>query len=40
MDSFGAKRSQLVAMIERAVQAGAKVQADKRSGQDQFVRRV
>ncbi|WP_146518625.1 DNA polymerase III subunit alpha [Stieleria varia] len=33
MDSFGAKRSQLVAMIERAVQAGAKIQADKKSGQ-------
>ncbi len=33
MDSFGAKRSQLVAVIEKAVQAGAAVQADKKSGQ-------
>tara|TARA_R110002049_G_scaffold72490_2_gene187049 strand:- start:29185 stop:32757 length:3573 start_codon:yes stop_codon:yes gene_type:complete len=33
MDSFGAKRSQLAAMIERALQAGAAVQADKRTGQ-------
>ena len=33
MDSFGAKRSQLTAMIERAMQAGAAVQADRKSGQ-------
>ena len=33
MDCFGAHRSQLAAVIERAVQAGAAVQADKRSGQ-------
>ncbi len=33
MDSFGAKRSQLAAVIERALQAGASVQADKKSGQ-------
>jgi DNA polymerase-3 subunit alpha len=33
MDCFGAKRSQLVAVIERAVQAGAAMQADKKSGQ-------
>ncbi len=33
MDSFGAHRSQLAAVIERAVQAGAAVQADKKSGQ-------
>ncbi len=33
MDSFGAKRSQLTAVIERALQAGASVQADKKSGQ-------
>ena len=33
MDSFGAHRSQLTAVIERAVQAGASVQADKKSGQ-------
>jgi DNA polymerase-3 subunit alpha len=33
MDSFGAKRSQLHAVIERALQAGASVQADKKSGQ-------
>ncbi|TWT50329.1 DNA polymerase III subunit alpha [Rubripirellula amarantea] len=33
MDCFGAKRAQLVAVIERAVQAGAAVQADKKSGQ-------
>lgn len=33
MDSFGAKRSQLVAVIEKAVQAGAAVQADRKSGQ-------
>lgn len=33
MDCFGAKRSQLVSVIERAVQAGAAVQADKKSGQ-------
>ena len=33
MDCFGAKRSQLVAVIERAMQSGAAVQADKKSGQ-------
>ncbi|MFK8114563.1 MAG: DNA polymerase III subunit alpha [Rubripirellula sp.] len=33
MDSFGAHRSQLSAVIERAVQAGASAQADKKSGQ-------
>ncbi|MEX0824579.1 MAG: DNA polymerase III subunit alpha [Pirellulaceae bacterium] len=33
MDSFGAKRSQLVALIERAMQSGAAVLADKKSGQ-------
>ena len=33
MDSFGARRSQLTAMIERAMQAGAAVQADRKSGQ-------
>ncbi|MEM0924861.1 MAG: OB-fold nucleic acid binding domain-containing protein, partial [Planctomycetota bacterium] len=33
MDCFGAKRSQLVSVIEKAMQAGAAVQADKRSGQ-------
>ncbi len=33
MDSFGARRSQLTAVIERSLQAGASVQADKRSGQ-------
>lgn len=33
MDSFGCHRSQLVAVIERAVQAGASAQADKKSGQ-------
>lgn len=33
MDCFGAKRSQLAAVIERAVQAGAAIQADKKSGQ-------
>jgi DNA polymerase-3 subunit alpha len=33
MDSFGAHRSQLTAVIERAVQAGASIQADKKSGQ-------
>ncbi|TWT98968.1 DNA polymerase III subunit alpha [Neorhodopirellula pilleata] len=35
-DSFGAKRSQLTVMIERAMQAGAKVQADKKTGQASF----
>ncbi|MEM6692515.1 MAG: OB-fold nucleic acid binding domain-containing protein, partial [Planctomycetota bacterium] len=34
MDCFGDHRSQLVAAIERAVQAGAAVQADRRSGQE------
>jgi len=33
MDCFGAKRSQLVMIIERAMQSGAKVQADKKHGQ-------
>ncbi len=33
MDCFGARRSQLVAVIERAVQAGAAIQADKKHGQ-------
>lgn len=33
MDCFGGLRSQLSAVIERAVQAGAAVQADKKSGQ-------
>ncbi|MBB3204638.1 DNA polymerase-3 subunit alpha [Rhodopirellula rubra] len=33
MDCFGAKRSQLAAVIERAMQAGAAVQADKKHGQ-------
>ncbi|WP_419195283.1 DNA polymerase III subunit alpha, partial [Novipirellula herctigrandis] len=33
MDGFGAKRSQLISVIERALQSGAAVQADKRSGQ-------
>jgi DNA polymerase-3 subunit alpha len=33
MDCFGAKRSQMAAVIERAVQAGAAIQADKKSGQ-------
>ena len=33
MDCFGAKRSQLAAVIERALQSGAAIQADKKSGQ-------
>ena len=33
MDCFGAKRSQLAAVIEKALQSGAAVQADKKSGQ-------
>ena len=33
MDSFAARRSQLAAAIDRALQAGASVQADKKSGQ-------
>ena len=33
MDSFGAMRSQLTAVIERAVQAGAAFQADQKCGQ-------
>ncbi|MEM6980590.1 MAG: OB-fold nucleic acid binding domain-containing protein, partial [Planctomycetota bacterium] len=33
MDSFGACRSQLAAIVDRALQAGAAVQADKKSGQ-------
>jgi DNA polymerase-3 subunit alpha len=32
-DSFGAKRSQLLAIIERAIQSGASAAADRRSGQ-------
>jgi DNA polymerase-3 subunit alpha len=32
-DSFGARRSQLAAVVERAVQAGQSTAADKRSGQ-------
>ena len=35
-DCFGAKRSQLAAVLERAMQAGAKVQADKKTGQASF----
>ena len=33
MDSFGAQRSQLTALIERAMQSGASALADRRSGQ-------
>src|SRR6056297_1464539 len=33
MDCFGAKRSQLMAVLDRALQAGASIQADKKSGQ-------
>ena len=33
MDCFGAKRAQLMAMIDRAIQSGASAQADKKSGQ-------
>ena len=33
MDEFGLRRSQMVAVIDRAVQAGAAVQEDKKSGQ-------
>ncbi len=33
MDSFGARREQLMAILERAIQAGAAALADKRSGQ-------
>ena len=32
-DSFGARRSQLIAAVERAVQSGASALADRRSGQ-------
>ena len=32
-DSLGARRSQLLASVDRALQAGASVQADRRSGQ-------
>jgi len=32
-DSFGARRAQLLAIIDRAIQAGAAAQADRRSGQ-------
>lgn len=33
MDSFGAKRTQLLAVLERAMQSGAAALADRRSGQ-------
>ncbi|WP_235935355.1 DNA polymerase III subunit alpha [Candidatus Laterigemmans baculatus] len=33
MDGFGARRSQLAAMVERAMQSGAAALADRRSGQ-------
>ncbi|MEM7454652.1 MAG: OB-fold nucleic acid binding domain-containing protein [Planctomycetota bacterium] len=33
MDCFGANRSQLTAVLDRAIQSGAAAQADKRSGQ-------
>ncbi len=33
LDCFGAKRSQLAAVLDRALQSGAAAQADKRSGQ-------
>lgn len=33
MDEFGARRSQLMAVVERAVQAGVSKQADRKSGQ-------
>jgi DNA polymerase III subunit alpha len=33
MDCFGARRAQLLAVIERALQSGASAQADRRSGQ-------
>ena len=33
MDSLGGKRSQLAAIVDRALQAGAAVQADRKSGQ-------
>ncbi len=33
LDSLGARRSQLMAVVERAVQSGAAVHADRRSGQ-------
>jgi DNA polymerase III subunit alpha len=36
MDSFGARRSQLLATVEKAIQAGASTQADRRSGQMNF----
>ena len=33
MDTFGARRSQLMAVVERAIQAGVSKQADRKSGQ-------
>ena len=33
MDGFGAKRSQLAAVLDRALQSGSSAQADRRSGQ-------
>lgn len=33
MDSFGAKRAQLAAVVEKAMQCGASTQADRRAGQ-------
>lgn len=33
MDSFGAKRTQLMAVVDRAIQSGASALADKKSGQ-------
>jgi len=33
MDIFGAKRAQLLAVVDRALQAGASAQADRKSGQ-------
>ncbi len=33
MDAFGHKRSQLLAVLDRAIQAGASAQADRQSGQ-------
>ena len=38
-DSLGAKRSQLMAAIDRAMQSGAAVLADRQSGQRGLVRR-
>ena len=36
LDSLGARRSQLMAVVDKAVQAGAAVHADRRSGQKSF----